>query len=92
MSFIFFLNNGFAAMAAVEQFPGYYQNLGSYYPGQEEHYLSPGTPYPQNDFYANCDATGQLPTEVPREEAPVITNLRPQTGLGKSKRRMEKTV
>jgi hypothetical protein len=31
MSFIFFLNNGFTAMATVEQFQGYYQNIGSYY-------------------------------------------------------------
>ncbi len=67
MSFIFFLNNGFTAMAAVEQFPGYYQNLTSYYSGPEEHYLSQPTPYTQNDLYNNCDPIGQLPTEVPRE-------------------------
>lgn len=31
MSFIFYINNGFATVASLEQVQGYYQNLGSYY-------------------------------------------------------------
>jgi hypothetical protein len=88
MSFIFFLNNGFATMAAVEQFPGYYQNLTSYYSGPEEPYMSS---YPQADFYGGCDAAGQLPTQVPPSE-PSPTTFTPTVISGKSKRRMEKTV
>lgn len=36
MSFIFYINNGFATMASLEQYQGYYQNLGSFYSTGDE--------------------------------------------------------
>ena len=35
MSFIFYINNGFANIATIEQFQGYYQNISGYYPNNE---------------------------------------------------------
>jgi hypothetical protein len=57
MSFIFYINNGFATMATVEQFQGYYQNVSNIYSNADE--LYPASTYCQtwthSDLYTQND-------------------------------------
>lgn len=46
MSVFFYINNGFAGVATLEQVQGYYQNMGNYYSNNEE-------PYPSSNFTLN---------------------------------------
>lgn len=63
MSFIFYINNGFATMATLEPFQGYYQNLGSFYSSTDEIYPSSvfAQNWTQSDLYTQADTiAGQI--------------------------------
>jgi hypothetical protein len=91
MSFIFYINNGFATMAGLETYQGYYQNIGGYYSNTDEMYPSQNYPqtWPQNDVFAQNDTKVLPVTQVPKDDAPTPT---PSLPLLKPKRRMEKTL
>lgn len=57
MSLFFYINNGFAAVATLEQMQGYYQNIGNYYSNTEESFPSSNYPLnlPQTDLYSQCE-------------------------------------
>lgn len=93
MSFIFYINNGFTTMASVEQFQGYYQNLGSFYSNSDELYVASTYPqtWTQSEVYTQCDTIASQSNQPAKEDSqnPV---QRPQSHPLKPKRKIEKTI
>lgn len=93
MSFIFYINNGFANIATIEQFQGYYQNISGYYPNNEEIYSYNSYPqtWTQNELFSQNDHKTALPTQLPREDTPEAQQ-KEKASTARPKRRMEKTL
>jgi len=81
MSFIFYINNGFATLASLEQFQGYYPNMGSIYNNSEEFYPSTNfqKPWTQSELFTQADSI--IPNSVApnKDEVHLITQLPPIT-------------
>jgi|LakMenE01Jun11ns_1017448.scaffolds.fasta_scaffold9135938_1 hypothetical protein len=77
MSFIFYINNGFATMASIEQFQGYYQNLGSIYSNSEEFYPSTNfqKTWTQSELFTQADSLVPNTVVSPKDEAYMATQL-----------------